>query len=153
MDNHAAGISILTFIIAVAVSMAYYQFVYLPQANAKPKVPAEVLKPPQVTKVTIEPGSSQPSQTKNFVPKQVTGNLGLSNKFLWTNTDTVPHSVTSDNSYKDKINGPFNSIDTIGLILPKGTYGFTFTTEGEYPYHCEPHPWMTGKATVLKEKF
>jgi plastocyanin len=153
MENHAAGISIVAFIVAVATSIGYYQFVYLPQANAKPTLPAEVLNPPQTIKITIEPGSSQPSQTRNFVPKQSQGSLGLSNKFIWTNTDTVPHSVTSDNGYKDLINGPFNSISTIGLVLPQKTYEFTFTAGGDYAYHCEPHPWMTGKVSVAKEKF
>ena len=40
MENQAAGISIIAFIVAVGVSMGYYQFVYLPQANAKPILPA-----------------------------------------------------------------------------------------------------------------
>jgi plastocyanin len=153
MDNHAAGISIIAFIVATGVSLGYYQFVYIPQANAKPQLPPAVLKPPQTTAVKILVGSSQPSQTKNFEPKQAQANLGVSNKVVWTNIDAVPHSVTSDNGYKDKISGSFNSIDTIGLIPPKQTFEFTFTTEGEYPYHCEPHPWMTGKVTIGKEKF
>jgi hypothetical protein len=43
MNNHAAGISIVAFIIAVTASMAYYQFVYTKEANAKPQLPAEKL--------------------------------------------------------------------------------------------------------------
>jgi plastocyanin len=42
---------------------------------------------------------------------------------------------------------------TIGLILPQQTYEFVFTEAGEYPYHCEPHPWMTGKVTVERGRF
>ena len=122
-------------------------------SNAKPILPAEILNPPQITKITIMPGSSQPSQTKNFVPKEGEATLGSTNKVVWTNTDTVPHSVTSDNGYKDLINGQFNSIATIGLVLPQKTYQFTFTTDGQYAYHCEPHPWMTGKIVVGKGKF
>ena len=99
--------------------MGYYQFVYLPQANAKPILPAEVLNPPQTIKISISPGSSQPSQIKNFVPKEGDAALGSTNKVVWTNQDTVPHSVTSDNGYKDLINGQFNSISTIGLVLPQ----------------------------------
>lgn len=126
---------------------------YVPQANAKPQVPAEVLNPPQPTNVVIEPGSSSPSQTKNFTPKEAGGALGLSNKFIWKNLDAVPHSVTSDTDYKDKISGPFNSIAKIGLIPPQQSYEFTFTIEGEYHYHCEPHPWMQAVVKVTKEKF
>jgi plastocyanin len=150
MNNHAAGISIVAFIIAVTASMAYYQFVYTKEANAKPQLPAEVLNPPDSVKVSILQGSSQPSQQKNFEPKEARGTLGINNKIIWTNTDTTAHSVTSDNQYKDQINGPFNSIDSIGLVLPQKTFEFTFTKDGEYAYHCEPHPWMTGKVIIVK---
>ena len=43
--SHSAGISIMTFLIGVAVSMAYYQFVYVPEANAKPIFPKAMLEP------------------------------------------------------------------------------------------------------------
>ena len=150
MNNNAAGISIVAFIIAVTASMAYYQFVYTKEANAKPQLPKEVLNPAESGKVTIIAGSSQPSQQKNFEPKEIRGTLGINNKIIWTNGDTTAHSVTSDNQFKDQINGPFNSIDSIGLVLPQKTYEFTFTQDGEYPYHCEPHPWMTGKVVIVK---
>ena len=153
MENNAAGISIITFVIAVATSMGYYQFVYIPQANAKPQLPSEVLNPPQTTNVIIIYGSSSPSQTKNFIPKEVGGALGLSNKIIWKNNDAVAHSVTSDTDYKDKVNGPFNSIAKTGLIPPQQTFEFTFTAEGEYHYHCEPHPWMQAVVKIEKAKF
>ena len=59
MNNSAAGISIIAFIIAVAASMAYYQFVYTKEANAKPQLAEEVLNPPDNLKVSIIEGSSQ----------------------------------------------------------------------------------------------
>jgi plastocyanin len=150
MNNHAAGISIMAFIITVAASMAYYQFVYTKEANAKPQIAEEVLNPTETVKVSIIEGSSQPSQQRNFEPKEIRGTLGINNKIVWTNVDTTAHSVTTDNQYNDQISGPFNSIDSTGLILPQKTYEFTFTKDGEYPYHCEPHPWMTGKVTIVK---
>jgi len=153
LENHTAGISIIAFVIAVGISIGYYQFIYVPQSNLKPVLPPEVLDPAQTTKVAIVPGASSPSQAINFVPKQVQSSLGLSNRVVWTNTDSVPHSVTSDNNYKDAISGAFNSIDHIGLIPPQQKFTFVFTADGEYPYHCEPHPWMQGKVTVLKQKF
>lgn len=153
LENHTAGISIIAFVIAVAISMGYYQFLYVPQSNQKPVLPPEVLNPTQTIQVTIVPGSSSPSQIKNFVPKEVQGNLGLSSRVVWTNADSVPHSVTSDNNYKDVISGPFNSIDHIGLIPPQQKFTFVFTADGAYAYHCEPHPWMQGKVTILKQKF
>lgn len=150
MNNHAAEISIIAFIVTVAASMSYYQFVYTKEASAKPELPEEVLNPPEPTTVSILEGSALPSQQKNFDPKEIRGTLGISNKIIWTNADTTAHTVTTDTQYDDQISGPFNSIDTGGLILPQQTYEFTFTMDGEYPYHCEPHPWMTGKVIIVK---
>jgi len=150
MNNNAAGISIMAFIITVTVSMAYYQFVYTKEANAKPQLPEEVLNPTESLKVSIIEGSSQPSQQKNFEPKEVRGSLGINNKIVWTNVDTTAHTVTSDTQYSDQISGPFNSIESLGIIPPQKTYEFTFTKDGEYAYHCEPHPWMTGKVIIVK---
>lgn len=150
MNNNAAGISIMAFIVTVTASMAYYQFVYTKEANAKPELPEEVLNPPESVKVSIIEGSSQPSQQKNYEPKEIRGTLGLNNKIVWTNVDTTAHTVTTDNQYSDQISGPFNSIESLGLILPQKTYEFTFTKDGDYPYHCEPHPWMTGKVIIVK---
>jgi len=150
MNNHAAGISIIAFIVAVMASMGYYQFIYTKEVNAKPQLPEEVLNPPEPSKVSILEGSSQPSQQKNFDPKEVRGTLSISNKVIWTNTDTTAHTVTTDTQYEDQISGPFNSMETGSLILPQQTFEFTFTKEGEFPYHCEPHPWMTGKVIIVK---
>jgi plastocyanin len=153
LGKHTAGIGIIAFVIAVGISMGYYQFLYVPQSNEKPVLPPEVLNPPQTTNVRIVPGSSSPSQNINFVPKAVQGIMGVSNRVVWTNTDSVPHSVTSDDGYTDIISGPFNSIQHIGLIPPQQKFTFVFTADGAYSYHCEPHPWMQGKVTIVKEKF
>jgi plastocyanin len=153
LENHTAGISIIAFVIAVGISLGYYQFIYVPQSNQKPVLPAQVLNPPQTTNVKIVPGSSSPSQTINFVPKSAQGILGISNRVVWTNIDSVPHSVTSNDGYNDLISGPFNSIQHIGLIPPGQKFTFVFTADGVYPYHCEPHPWIQGKVTIVKQKF
>jgi plastocyanin len=74
---------------------------------------------------------------------------------VWENQDTVPHTVTSDDGYIDQINGPFNSLEQQELIpggfLKEGqTFAFVFTKVGNYPYHCEPHPWMQGSIEVVE---
>ena len=96
----------MAFIITVTASMAYYQFVYTKEATAKPQLPEEVLNPPESVKVTIIEGSSQPSQQKNYEPKEIRGALGIDNKIVWTNVDTTAHTVTTDNQYSDQISGP-----------------------------------------------
>ena len=102
-ENHAAGISMIAFIVAVAVSLGYYQFVYSPEANAKPHVPEEIANPPNAVQVSIAQGSSLPSNPENFVPKDARGRLGIDNKIVWTNTDVTAHSVTTDTDFNDKL--------------------------------------------------
>src|SRR5919199_1260336 len=133
-ENYSAGISMLAFVIAVAVSLGYYQFVYFPESHAKPSVPKEISNPPNSVKVTISEGSSLPSNPQNFVPKNARSVLGVDNKIVWTNTDTTAHSVTTDTDFHDKLNGKFDSLETIGLVSPGKTFEFTFTEEGEFPY-------------------
>jgi plastocyanin len=151
MVNHAGGISVITFVVAVAVSMGYYQFIYIPQANAKPTLPEEVLNPPEVTEVSIAEGASLPTNGEFFVPKEARGTIGISNKVTWTNGDITGHTVTTDDGYTDLINGAFDSTQQLGsLVLPGETFEFTFTQVGEYAYHCEPHPHMQGSVEIVE---
>lgn len=150
MANHAGGISIVTFVVALAVSMGYYQFIYLPEANAKPVLPEKILNPPDTTKIQIVEGSSLATNTRNYVPKDTRAVLELTNKVIWTNNDSTFHTVTTDDGYEDQINGKFDSnVQMETLIGPGKTFQFTFTAEGEYAYHCEPHPHMKGKVAVV----
>ncbi len=55
----------------------------------------------------------------------------------WTNDDTTPHTVTENNR-------AFRS----AALDTKDTYSHTFTTPGEYVYHCTIHPMMVGKIVV-----
>lgn len=149
MSNHAAGISILSFIITVGISIGYYQCVYVSEASAKPILPEEMINPPETAHVEIVEGASLESNGKFFIPREIRTTIGIDNKVVWTNSDTVAHSITSDD-YIDKVNGKFDSLDTIGLVAPGETYEFTFTNVGEYSYYCVPHPHMTGKILVIE---
>ncbi len=151
MVNHAGGISVITFVVAVAVSMGYYQFIYIPQANARPNLPEEVLNPSEVTEVSIAEGAALPTNGQFFVPEEARGTIAISNKVIWTNADTTAHTVTTDDGYTDLINGAFDSTQQLGaLVLPGETFEFTFTQVGEYPYHCEPHPHMQGSVEIVE---
>jgi plastocyanin len=56
---------------------------------------------------------------------------------VWTNRDPLAHSITSDSGVWDS-----------DLIQPDGTWSRTFTETGEFPFHCTPHPFMTGTVVV-----
>jgi|SRR5690606_20346 len=151
VTSNTAGIAITSFIIAVIVSMTYYQYVYVPEANKRPFVPEEILNPAEIVNVRILKDSFVESSPKNFEPKSVRGILGVSNKVVWTNEDTFGHTVTSDEpAYVDQISGKFDSLAQGSLIMPGETFEFTFTKVGTYRYHCEPHPWMEGTIEIVE---
>jgi plastocyanin len=56
---------------------------------------------------------------------------------VWTNNDTIPHSVTAND-------GRFDS----GAILPGKTFEWTASGSGDIAYHCIFHPSMTATLTV-----
>lgn len=149
MANHAGGISIIAFVVAVAISMGYYQFVYLPEANAKPILPEAVLNPRDTVTVQIVEGAALESNPRNFVPAEVRGIIGLSNRVQWTNNDGTAHTVTS--AYVDRVNGPFDSTQQLGKLIGQGeTFEFVFTAVGEYEYYCTPHPHMRGIVEIVE---
>jgi plastocyanin len=68
-----------------------------------------------------------------FAPINVTVKTGET--VMWTNNDTVTHTVTGTD---------FDS----GDIAPGATYSHTFATPGTFTYKCTIHPSMIAKVTV-----
>ncbi|HEY9722047.1 MAG TPA: plastocyanin/azurin family copper-binding protein [Oscillatoriaceae cyanobacterium] len=66
-----------------------------------------------------------------FNPNELTVPVGTT--VVWTNYDTVRHSVTSDGGMWDS-----------GLLSTGQTFRYTFNRAGDYAYHCTPHPFMRG---------
>jgi plastocyanin len=61
-----------------------------------------------------------------FQPQSLTVSAGTT--VVWTSTGALPHTVTSDT-------GAFDS----GTLNNGGTFQFTFSQPGTYPYYCEFH--------------
>ncbi len=70
-----------------------------------------------------------------FNPGRLHINIG--DAIEWRNRDAIMHSSTSDDGIWDS-----------GLLATDQTYTFVFTTEGIYPYHCTPHPFMMDTIVV-----
>jgi glucose/arabinose dehydrogenase/plastocyanin len=71
-----------------------------------------------------------------FSPASVPINVGDTVK--WTQHDSsVQHTTTSDTGIWDS-----------GPLSQGQTFSHTFTAVGSYPYHCTPHPFMTGEVIV-----
>jgi plastocyanin len=73
-----------------------------------------------------------------FQPAKIT--VARDAHIVWTNTDTMPHSVTADD-------GRFDS----GPILPGKSFEWTAKDVGAVPYHCIFHPSMTAEVNVKSE--
>ena len=149
-QGHAYGIGIITVVIGLSIGLGYYQMFYLPELSLKPSVDEEILEPLKSTEIEMIVGSADPDQQDNFVPKLLNIQLGIDNHIVWTNVDDVAHTVTPDQSTEDSYSGEFGST---GVIMPGETYEFTFTEPNEVPYHCEPHPWMTGTLIIAESRF
>jgi plastocyanin len=85
--------------------------------------------------VFIAPGASNPNNDLSFDPPETSVSTGST--VSWTNEDSTEHTVTSDEGLFDA-----------GPISPGDTFENTFDTSGEFGYHCEIHPFMTGVVIV-----
>ena len=154
-QNHAAGISIIAFIIAVAVSIGFYQFIYAPEAGRKPTFSKEIVEPVETTEIVIAEGATNENNGLFYVPDDARAILGVSNRVVWYNEDSIAHTVTTDDGYVDAYSGVFDSRQRSEenggpYVMPGSDFEFLFTRIGEYPYHCEPHPHMVGIIEVVE---
>ena len=148
-SSHAYGIGVIAIIIGISVSVVFYTSFYIPESLAKPSVSEQILNPQKDFIIEIVPGSVIEGN-ENYVPNQSKVLLGISNKVIWKNLDDVAHTVTPDHRASDAYSGDFGSI---GVIKPGESFEFLFTEAQEIPYHCEPHPWMTGNISIELSRF
>jgi plastocyanin len=71
-----------------------------------------------------------------FNPSTITIPKGTT--LIWTNMDSVPHTIFSDSG---------DEIHSDSLIKGE-TYAHTFNDSGTYKYHCGVHPSMKGVVVV-----
>jgi plastocyanin len=69
-----------------------------------------------------------------FGPAALTVPVGTTVR--WTNQDNVAHTATADDRSWD------------GSVSSGGTFEFTFSSPGTFPYFCKIHPTMTATVTV-----
>jgi plastocyanin len=75
-----------------------------------------------------------------YDPRAVTVEAGA--KVKWSNTDAVPHTVTSRPGAAVKLDS--------GTMQPGATYEQSFTRPGRVAYFCTIHPNQTGTITVVR---
>jgi len=93
---------------------------------------------PNIVEVVVTiPSGAGDNPKLGFEPAVITIVIGVNNTVVWKNEDSDWHTAHS--------NIPeFYS----GIIQAGASFTHTFERPGIYPYHCDPHPWMTGLITV-----
>ncbi len=148
-SSHAYGTGVIALIIGMSVSIVFYTSFYIPESLAKPSVSEHILNPEGDFIIEIVPGAVIDGN-ENYVPNESKVLLGISNKVIWKNLDDTAHTVTPDHRASDSYSGDFGSI---GVVKPGDSFEFLFTEAQEIPYHCEPHPWMTGNISIELSRF
>jgi plastocyanin len=73
----------------------------------------------------------------------------LSNKVIWHNADTVPHTATSGSGAQDPQSGQVFDTSIINGGEDSPAVELKGATEGQtIPYHCMIHPYMTAEIKV-----
>lgn len=91
--------------------------------------------------VMIPNGNFDISSTGFYIPLNLEVRTGTTVK--WTNDDSVPHTIQSQNELGEII-GLFNSAP----LQTGESFEYTFEEPGVYNYFCSLHPWRVGIITV-----
>ena len=142
------GAIVAILIIGAVGTLAYYQFEVAPNQTSSNTSTAEAVACPSIAcvNVTIPSGAGAPpagytggqKTTFGYEADTVTLVIGVNNTILWINDDSTIHTATSDAA------GVFDT----GNIAPGATAQFTFTSPGNFTYHCTYHTWMQGTVIV-----
>ncbi|MGN6722573.1 MAG: cupredoxin domain-containing protein [Marmoricola sp.] len=84
---------------------------------------------------TTSPTAHVTIQMFAFNPSALTARMGTT--VIWTNTDSVAHTTTSNEGFWSSPH-----------LATNATYAHHFTQAGTYPYHCAIHTEMHGRISV-----
>ena len=91
--------------------------------------------------VLIPNGNYDITSTGFYIPLNLEVSPGTT--VVWTNDDSVPHTIQSQNEFGEII-GLFNSAP----LQTGEIFEFKFEESGVYNYFCSLHPWRVGIVTV-----
>jgi plastocyanin len=101
---------------------------------------------PGTTTITILQGSAVQG-SPDYDPDSA--QVPLSNKVIWHNADTVPHTATSGSGAQDPQSGQVFDTSIINGGEDSPAVELKGATEGQtIPYHCMIHPYMTAEIKV-----
>ncbi len=140
----AKYVGIYTYVCIYHINIGMFGFlVVLPNAaysgaTRSTTSSATVPQSPKLSQVSILKGAATDVTSLGYSPATITVVIGVNNTVVWTNNDTVFHTVTATD-------GSYNS----GTIFAGQDWSHTFTQSGTYSYYfCQYHPWMKGTVIV-----
>lgn len=89
----------------------------------------------------LDPANSEDA----YSPNEITVEVGTT--VTWTNDDVTLHTVSSG-TVADLV-GTMDGLFDSGFLAEGETFSYTFDEVGEFPYFCQPHPWMQGTVIVV----
>ncbi len=127
--------AILAVVLVVVAAVAVYATYYLPGSSS---TTTPVI---QTVQVSIPSGVGG-NQGLTFQPATIRVTVGVNNTIVWTNGDSVVHTVTSTS-----VPSGATAFDS-GNVNAGKSFSVTLTVPGTYQYHCAIHSWMTGTIVV-----
>ncbi len=129
----------IVVIILVVVGVGVYYLTLKPPSN-----------PNNGTPITIWDTSGSCSTASNcgFRPVNLIVKIGTNNTVTWTNTGTLPHTVTGNQTANGSLPSFSSDTNSPSGLSTNNQFTFTFTQAGTYHYYCRFHPWMLGTVTV-----
>jgi len=125
-------IIIITVIIVIGLGIAFF-------ALQTPNVSAPTEQASNTNTETPQTSSTDITiNIKNFAFSPSTIIIKAGTKVTWINTDSVPHTITSDSG----------SLLNSQQLTSGQSFSFTFNDPGSVNYHCAIHPTMKGSVVV-----
>jgi len=84
----------------------------------------------------------------NFSPINATVVMGVNNTVIWTNQDTIQHTVVVCPVGGGQICSPSNSVAMSSFLSHGDSYQVTFNATGVYHFFCSIHP-ATMRGTIV----
>ncbi len=131
---------IFAVIMLVIVAFGTSYFVFNDQAANIPIDKAQTDQTDSITVTSVVPETSAEASVaiKNFSFSPSTLKVKTGTKVTWTNNDSVPHTVTSDQG----------SLLNSSTLAPGQSFSFIFTKTSTEYYHCNIHAMMKGNVVV-----
>lgn len=101
--------------------------------------------PPIIPTLTAANGGGVVVEMLNIAFVPLTAEVDTGGTVTWTNSDSVPHTVTPQNAAQ--WGTPGSGSDVAAWIQPGQSWSFTFTTPGEFGYYCIPHAALASDGT------